>query len=51
MGHHLKPARTNRINDLDTFFEVGDLELLLEEDTCLLVRRFDDPGHKYMIRR
>ena len=32
-----EPSRTNSIDNLGAFFEVGNFKFLLEEDACLLV--------------
>jgi hypothetical protein len=37
VGHHLKTTGTDRVDDFGTLFDVGNLELLLQEDRGLLV--------------
>ena len=32
MSHHLKTSGTDRIENLGAFLEIGDLELLLQEN-------------------
>lgn len=51
MCHHLEPFSAYSVNDSSSFLHIGDLELLLEEDRCLLVGGLDDPRHKYVIWR
>lgn len=38
MCHHLKTTSADSVENFGAFLEVGDLELLLEEDRGLLVR-------------
>jgi hypothetical protein len=51
MCHHFEPSRTDSIDDLGTFFEVGNFKFLLEEDACLLVGGLDDALHEDVVRR
>jgi len=51
MSHHLESTCTHGIHDLSTFLKVSDLELLLEEDGCLLVGGLDDSLDEDMVWR
>jgi hypothetical protein len=51
MSHHLKAPRTNGVNDLSTFFNISNLELLLQKDGRLLIRGLDDAIDEDVIRR
>lgn len=51
MRHHLEPARANSVDDLGALLNVGDLELLLEEDGRLLVGGFNNASNKEVVRR
>jgi len=37
IGHHLEALGSNGVDDLGALSGIGDLELLLKEDGCLLV--------------
>lgn len=51
MSHHLETLCTDRIYDLGTLFEVCDFELLLKEDTSLLVGGLDDAFYEDVVGR
>ena len=51
MGHHLESASTDCIHNLGPLFDIGDLELLLQEDRRLLIGTLDNAGHEGRIRR
>ena len=51
MRHHLETFRTYGIDNFGSFFSVSNLELLLEEDGSLLVRRLDDTCYEEVVRR
>lgn len=51
MSHHLEAPGTDSIDDLGSFFEVGNLELLLEKDGRLLVRGLDNARNEDMVWR
>ena len=46
MSHHLKAPSTDSVDDLRTFFGIGDLELLLQENGSLLIGGLDNAGHE-----
>lgn len=49
MGHHLEATIADGLDDFASFFSVGDLELLLEEDGCLLVGGANDTSDEDMV--
>jgi len=42
MGHHLKPFRADRVDNLGALLSICNFQLLLEENGRLLIRIFDD---------
>ena len=51
VGHHLETASADSIDNLTALFTVSDLELLLQEDRCLLVGGLDDARNEDVVRR
>ena len=51
MRHHLETFRTYSIYNLGPLLSVSNLQLLLEEDGSLLVRRLDDTCYEEVVRR
>jgi hypothetical protein len=51
MRHHLEATVADGLDDLAALLDVGNLELLLEEDRGLLIGRLDDPSDEDMVRR
>ena len=51
MCHHLEAAGADSVDDLAALLAISDLQLLLQEDGCLLVGRLDDARHEDVVRR
>jgi len=51
VSHHLEPSSTYCVNDLGTLSDISDLEFLLEENGCLLIRESDDTLYEDMVGR
>ena len=49
MSHHFKSAGAYSIDDLASFVNVGDLQLLLEKNGSLLVRGLDNAFHEHVV--
>lgn len=51
MGHHLEAASAYSVYNFSTLLQISNLQLLLKEDGCLLVRGLDDARYEEGVRR